>query len=246
MQLNNVHPHLSLRILLASTVLVACTDHSASKDQGVDRILNRAGVSVLDAGDLTEDDAARLLDVLLPKASRESLCDTVLTPKVAQALLSDYGERGKLLSLQQQIVCEWTGLVKLVLESPSSIALRHKIVIGTDFKNQRMLKKESRWPHDEPFERTYAFIKTIGKREILVGMAFFEGAYLYLELGPPSSREKIDTAISLTWSAANALRLVYDNELKAYSENPSFESKIAIERPDLPDPDIDSPTHWPE
>jgi hypothetical protein len=123
----------------------------------------------------------------------------------------------------------------LIVESPEAIRLRHKIMVGTDKRDWTILRKESTYPHEAPFRRTYVFGSPDGLR--VEGLIVFEGAMLTLKsskaLGAPERAAFEEFVVR----ASDRLARVYEESLKTYAEGPELDQPLP-ERPDLPDPDL--------
>ena len=207
----------------------------------VEAILAEAGVQMQKPpkGGISDDQAQSIMDSLISVRELRVVLAPDLIVLPIHTILFDYGERGKTLSIQRQLrfgtICHF----KVTIDRPDGIRLRHKIEIGTDMAKWEQIRKETNWPEDKPFKRTYLLVQrdaAFGGR--IEGKAYFEGAKAELTYSGSLSDEVIAGFEKLAWLAAQRLESVYEESIKPISEGPLFENNPVLTRPDLPDPDV--------
>ena len=154
-----------------------------------------------------------------------------------KSILFDYGENGKSLSLQKHFDLNSGKSLVMTIEGPDDVKLRHKIEVGTDYRNWEMIEKETSYPNS-PFSRTYVLVSGRSKSDRIVGLSYYEGSIIKIDENGPIDQKMIDDVIMVIKNVAKRHPAVYNASLKSISEGPLFANNPTIERADLPDPDL--------
>ena len=185
--------------------------------------------------------AEEVINLLVPRAEWVHLSSPSAREGCVRAILFDYGARGKLVALHRVLDIRRRNHIEVLLEPPDAIRLRHRITVGTDLASWSMLRKESNWPAEAPFKRTYVFAAPEPVEGVLRGLAYFEGAVVTLAYRGPVNPEQTRGFEQLTWRLARRLETIYPTHLQAIAEGPLFEDNPVLTRPDLPDADLREP-----
>lgn len=226
----------TLITVIMTISLAGCSKAPEKADTFVRDLLKEAGVQMQKSEEISDKDAAIILDDLLPIDEWNTIYPRGGPPQGAKAILFDYGDRGKLLSLQRL-----PGIIGII-DDASGMRLRHKIVVGTDLAKWTCIRKESTWPQDNPFKRIYIFKRARGEEGDLRGLIFFEGAMVEISYSGLVTDKISNDIAEITWRVATRLEGVYQKTIKPVSEGALFKNNPVLTRPDLPDPDLNE-TH---
>ena len=182
--------------------------------------------------------AATIIKELLPNSEITKIVAPSARMGKEESILFDYGQRGKLLSFQKALDLDAQATFDILIDDDQGIKLRHKIIIGTDLANWKILRKETSWPKDNPFKRTYLLVRNNNENQAIRGIAFYKGAMANISITGMLNDSIIKTLEEVTWKMAGRLESIYDKKIKEISEGPLFVDNPIITRPDLPDPDI--------
>lgn len=125
----------------------------------------------------------------------------------------------------------------LLISSPESIKLRHRIKIGSDYAKWQFFKHVTTYPHDGPFERIYL----VAQREDLtgrkLGIVFYESIMATLEIESIESDTTLKILDELTMIMASNIRQYYDELIRPVAGDDLLRRDTVLTRNDLPDPD---------
>ena len=238
--------NLTLWLIAVSTVIVLfIVFHSLSDSEEpfVKNMLENVGVSMeTPPKEISEKYAKKIIEMLISEEDLNKISLESKKESDVNAILFDYGDRGKSLSYQKYF--GMNSSFNLLIDRPDGIKLRHKIEIGTDMKNWSLVRKETNYPEDKPFKRTYLLIQSKNynngepKMVRIVGKAYFEGAIATFRLKGLSSESNIKNIEEVTWNISKRLESIYDQYIKNISEGELFKDDPILTRPDLPDPDV--------
>lgn len=194
----------------------------------------RIGGGVRARSPLANQEATAILKRLVVGEEWKEFGSPAWLEKSVNNTLLDYGEMGRLLSIGS-----FRSEVQLVVESPGAMRLRHKINVGTDLREWEIVRRETSYPEDRPFRRTYLLASPPGfSQPRLKGLLFFEGAMLELDSDVTPDDPRRDAFESFIWRTAVRLAEVYDDTIRLLAEGVLFAGSVWTTRPDLPDPDL--------
>lgn len=214
-------------------------------DQRVERIARlpsfgqRAGLSVLavlgllacnrdfgEPGLIPQGQANSILRELIPEDEWEAFGSTDWYDKPVQSLFF-WGTTASLQGYQAE--------PQLTVESPEAMRLRHKIIVGTDLREWTILHKDTTYPRNVPFRRSYVLARPDEAK--LMGLIVHEGAMLEFFSSRIVGAPEQAAFIKFVTRTSDRLAEVYEKSLKAYAEGPELAGPVP-ERSDLPDPDL--------
>ncbi|MCE5278732.1 MAG: hypothetical protein LLG03_11965 [Planctomycetaceae bacterium] len=177
--------------------------------------------------EVSDSEAEEIIGKLMPKTEWGLIAAGNRWPRSARAC----GNPGKDVELEKDYN---PARVEVYIEDIDGIRLRHKIMIGTDHANWKLIRKESTWPNDNPFKRIYVL------RQVddgpLEGLIFLKQAIVEIDFSGPLDAKKIEDFTALTWRTAARLEACYDTAIKPIAEKMAKANPV-VTRPELPDPD---------
>jgi len=224
---------------LVLCIFLSCSFQGESAAQSdAEKLLEKSGVVMQKPpAEYSDKFAESVIEEVLPTVDIIRLVPPSARLGKAEAILFDYGARGRSLSFQRALDLNTLSTVELLIEREEDIRLRHTINIGTDRAKWETIRKETTWPNDNPFKRTYLLVQSRGEKARMAGLAYFKGAKVAIETTGPVNNATIKTLETITWATAARLESIYNDRLKAVSEGPLFKENPYLTRPDLPDPD---------
>jgi len=178
--------------------------------------------------------ADAITDILVPPADWKKLGLPYSDAENAKAYLIDYGDKGKLITVDRWLNLRPNVRFSLNIARPSAIPLRHKIMIGTDKADWQILKRSPLSSEDEVFHRAYVLREREGGA--LLGIVFHGGAWSTIEWPAPSTPAQVASLEAATLSLSVELRRVYPSQVAPLARQVDSTSPVPT-RPDLPDPD---------
>ncbi len=183
------------------------------------------------------------LDLLTPEDSFGRIVKSPTKSRHNQliAIIFDYGDKGRSLSYQRPINSDSEQYVifDLLVDNPDRNKLRHKVDIGTDKKNWELIKKETNYPLNKPFKRTYLLVQKRGEDGVMEGLIYYEGAIITLRIKGLVNEDTILGLQETTWDVAGRLENIHDKLISPLIGKVSiFQNNTILARPDLPDPDL--------
>ena len=178
--------------------------------------------------------ADAITDTLVPPADWKKLGLPYSDAEHAKAYLIDYGDKGKLITIDRWLNLRPNVRFSLSIERPSAIPLRHKIMIGTDKADWQMLKRSPLSKDESLFHRAYLLRRNEGGA--LLGIVFHGGAWSTIEWPAPSTPAQVASLEAATSRLSEELRRVYPSQIAPLARQVDSSSPV-LSRPDLPDPD---------
>lgn len=178
--------------------------------------------------------AQAITDTLVPPPDWKQLGLPYADSERAKAYLIDYGDKGKLITVDRWLSLRPNVRFSLNIERPAAIPLRHKIMIGTDKAGWQVLKRSALSSDDEIFHRAYLLRSKKGGA--VLGIVFHGGAWSTIEWPSPSTPSQVASLEIATRMLAEELRRVYPSQVAPLARALDDDSPVPT-RPDLPDPD---------
>lgn len=124
----------------------------------------------------------------------------------------------------------------LHIQRPASAKIRHQIMVGTEFGEWDIVRRDPLSPEDKPFARTY--LLSHPATGTLLGLAFYDGTWAQLACSAvlPAPRTLESSMRRLTWDVARRLRQHYEQQIASIAKSLDDGSAVPT-RPDLPDAD---------
>jgi hypothetical protein len=190
---------------------------------------------------IREGFAGRITELLVPSTEWEKEGLTFANAP-ARAYQVSYAKGGAIVTIDRVMTKNHCRLnIKII--PPASARIRHQIMIGTDKADWEIVRRDPPSSDGQPFARTY-FLRLPNTGQLL-GLVFYEGTWVELDWGgltpvPPGVE---DSLLRVTWSLAQRLREVYEQQIAPIAKSIDDGSPVPT-RPDLPDADTrsDAPT----
>ncbi len=233
-----------LLIIASYSIFVVQTTDERFVEQTLDGMGLEFGEVPEEIGD---EFGENLVSQLITKEEILRIVNTSEGIRPTRAFVFDYTGKGwgKILDYQKQLTMnsekDYITSFIITLDKPGNIKLKHKIEIGTDKRNWEVIKKETNYPVEYPFKRTYLLVQRrgdgVGGR--MVGVAYYEGAKVEFAVTRGLvNNETIEDLQEITWIFSERLEKIYNESIKEIAEGPFLEENPILTRPDLPDPDI--------